>query len=89
MDKRIKAIGKSRYLIWKFEEKIWKVLNKIFRANYYNPIHKPKWIPNSLYSRIKKVYEIRVEEPYRKMIQEEMKEEFSKNPKLQKFENYL
>lgn len=76
-------------LLWKFEDKIWKILNKIFRANFYNPIHKPKWLPLNLYLSIQKIYEKRVQEPYRKMVQEKIKEDFSKNPKLQNFEQYL
>lgn len=80
---------KPRYLLWKFEDKIWKILNKIFRANYYNPIHKPKWLSLKLYLSIRKIYEIRVQEPYAKMVQEKIKEDFSKDSKLKKFEQYL
>lgn len=80
---------KPRYLLWKFEDKIWKLLNKIFRANYYNPIHKPQWLSLKLYLSIRKIYEKRVEEPYAEMIQSKIKEDFSKDSKLQKFEQYL
>lgn len=76
-------------LLWKFEDKIWKILNKVFRANLYNPIHKPKWLSMKLYLSIRKIYEKRVQEPYQKMIQEKIKEDFSKDSKLQKFEQYL
>ena len=81
-------MNKNNYL-WKIEEKIWKILNKVFRANLYNPIHKPKWLPLKLFLYIQKIYEKRVQEPYAEMVQEKIKEDFSKNPKLQKFEQYL
>lgn len=76
-------------LLWKFEDKTWKFLNKVFRANFYKLDHKPKWISLKLYLSIREIYEKRVQEPYYEMVQEKIKEDFSKDPKLQKFEQFL
>lgn len=89
IDNRIKTLGKYKYLLWTVEDKIWKILNKIFRANYYNSTHKPKWISLNLYLSIRRIYEIRVMEPYYKMTLHENKEEFLESQKLKKFEKYL
>lgn len=86
---RINSIGKTRYLLWKIEDKTWKILNKIFRANFHKLDHKPQWLPMTLYMKLRMLYKIRVERPYEKMIFEENIREFSKYPKLQKFEQYL
>lgn len=86
---RINSIGKTRYILWKFEDKTWKILNKVFRANFYKLDNKPKWLSLKLYLLIRNIYKIRVERPYEKMIQSKIKEDFSKDSKLQKFEQYL
>lgn len=80
---------KPRYILWKIEETIWKIFNKVFRTNFYNPIYKPKWLSLKLYLFIQKLYEKRVQEPYAKMVQEKIIEDLSKNPKLQKFKQYF
>lgn len=88
-DNRIKTLGKFKFYLWTVEDKVWKILNKIFRANYYNPTHKPKWLPSKVYYSIRRIYEIRVMEPYYKMTLQETKEDFSYSQKLKKFEKYL
>lgn len=88
-DNRIKALGKFRYLLWTFEDKIWKLLNKIFRVNSYSSNLKPQWLSINLYLKLKEIYKIRVVEPYYKMTLQEMKDDFVKDSNLQKFEKYL
>ena len=72
---RINSIGKTRYYLWKIEDKIWKLLNKIFRANFYKLDYKPKWLSMKLYLSIREIYENRVEKPYAKMTAKEIEED--------------
>lgn len=77
MDKRsrIKVLGKTRFLLWKIEDKIWKLLNKVFRVNFYKLDHKPKWLSMKIYLTIREMYENRVEKPYAKMTAKEIEED--------------
>jgi len=86
---RIKTLGRYKFYSWVINDKIWKILNKIFRANYHSIQYKPKWISLKLWMLLRKTYKKSVLDPYEKMTLQEMKEDFSRNPNLQKFEKYL
>ena len=83
--RRIKAIGFFPYYIWIINDKIWKLLNKIFRVHTE---HKPNWMPYSLWTFLKEIYNYQVIVPYKNMTYDETMEDLEKH-NLRKFKKYF
>jgi len=70
-------------------EKIWKILNKVLRCNFYHNDMRPKYIPFKLWNSLRELYRKQVENPYLEKNKEQIKKDLLDNPKLAKFAKYF
>lgn len=71
------------------QEKVWKILNKVLRCNFYRNDMRPKYIPFKLWNSLRKLYTKQVEIPYYKKHMEQIKQDLIDNPKTAEFAKYI
>ena len=70
-------------------EKIWKILNKVLRCNFYHDDMRPKYIPFKLWNLLRELYRKQVEIPYYNSNADKIKQDLLYNSKTAKYAKFI